>query len=378
MRVLLVANTLPPSDLSGAGEQVVQLATGLRAAGCDVRILGRGEDGARGSKLLFPLRVVPAAWRWLRTFKPDVVQVHESDAALVAVLVRVLRAVGLLRPWPRLVALQQVSYREEIRSTRALRFAGRVLGEPGAVERRFRYTKGPLQWLLGRWTARLADQVLAPSRKTAAELERDYRVSDVDVLPNVTGGLEITTEPPSDNDEPSGYLLYVGRLRIRKAVEVLLEALAEVRARHPDVRVLIAGDGEQREALERRARELGLGDTVRFLGRASAARVRRLLASARALAVPSIYEGMPLVILEAMEAAVPVVATTVSGIPEVVVDGETGWLVPPEHPPELARALIEVLADPSRATTRGEAGQRRLDELYRPDVVAARWLEIVV
>ncbi len=76
--------------------------------------------------------------------------------------------------------------------------------------------------------------------------------------------------------------------------------------------------------------------------------------------VPSIYEGMPLVVLEAMAAGVPVVASRVSGIPEVVVDGETGWLVPAEDPPALASALAHALADPAERARRGARRPRAL------------------
>jgi len=117
---------------------------------------------------------------------------------------------------------------------------------------------------------------------------------------------------------------------------------------------------------------------VTFLGNCDAGRVRRLLAGAAALVVPSTYEGMPLVVLEAMAAGVPVVASAVSGIPEVVVDGETGWLVPPEDPPALGWALEDVLARPQEARRRGEAGRHRVDERYRPFKAATVWRETVL
>ena len=378
MRVLLIANTLPPRAVSGVGEQVLQLAAGLREHGDDVKVLGRGPDGAAGPKVLFPLTVAPAAWRAVRRFRPDVVQVHESDGALAALAVKVLGK--LVEPRPLLVALLQVSYVEELRAVRPLVDTGngRVLGRPGSVERRFRWLKAPLQILLGQITARVADRVLAPSAATAAEIRRDYRVDEVGVVPNVTGGLAV--DPAGDLEGEPGYLLFVGRLRIRKGVEVLLEALGDLRRRFPSVpsaSLRIAGDGEHRQRLERKAAELGLGSSVVFLGTCGAARVRTLLEGASALVVPSIYEGMPLVVLEAMEAGVPVVASRVSGIPEVVVDG-TGWLVPPEDPAALAGALAEVLADPDEARRRGEAGRRRVGEHYRPAVAAAAWRAEVI
>jgi glycosyltransferase involved in cell wall biosynthesis len=364
VRVLLIANTLPPRDVSGVGEQVLQLAAGLRELGDEVEVLGRGP---RGPKVLFPLSIVPAAWRALRRFRPHVVQVHESDGALAALLVRAVR--GSIEPRPLLVALLQVSYVEELRAVRPLVAGGRVIGWPGSAEIRFRRFKAPFQILLGLITARAADLVLAPSAATAAEIRRDYRVEDVGVIPNVTGGLAVA--PAGEIEGPAGYLLFVGRLRIRKGVEVLLEALHELRGRAPGAVLKIAGDGEHRAALERKA--AGLGLAVTFLGTCDASRVRRLLAGAAALVVPSIYEGMPLVVLEAMERGVPVVASAVSGIPEVVAGGETGWLVPPEDPAALARALEEVLADAPEARRRGEAGRKRIEERYRPAVAAASW-----
>ncbi len=383
MRILLVANTLPPQDLSGAGEQVLQLAFGLESAGHEVAILGRGRSGARGPKVLFPLTVVPAAWRTLRGFRPAVVQVHESDGALVALLVILLRR--FLNPRPQLLALLQVSYCEEIRAVRALRHGGRVLGRPSATEQRFRWFKGPLQALFGGSTAWMADRVLAPSSTTAREIERDYRVQGVAVLPNVTGGDLTRFGIPASaaagtaqaTDLAPGYLLYVGRLRIRKGVEVLLEAIALLRQSFPAVRLLIVGQGEHHARLRQKAEALGLHQAVRWLGRADAVQVREWLSTAACLVVPSTYEGMPLVVLEAMAAGLPVVASQVSGIPEVVVAGETGWLVPPEDPPALAAALSEVLRDPDAVRTRGAAGRDRVLRYFQPQHAATRWLEVV-
>ena len=376
--MLLVANTLPPRDVSGVGQQVLQLAAGLRQEGAEVEILGRGPGGVAGPKALFPLLVVPAVWRALRRFRPDVVQVHESDGGLAALLVAWLAP--SLEPRPRLAALLQVSYREERRAVRPLRCGARLLGRPSAVEMRFRRFKAPLQIALGWLTVRAADRVLAPSAATAAELRRDYRVGEVAVVPNAMGEMPAAAkEGPADGEEgATGYLLVVGRLRIRKGVDVLLAAMPELLRRHPAARLLIAGDGEHRAALERAAAALALGEAVSFLGRADAMRVRRLLQGAAALVVPSIYEGMPLVVLEAMEASVPVVASRVSGIPEVVEDGRTGWLVPPEEPASLAAALAAALDDAAAAARRGAAGRRLLAERFRPVHAARRWRRAVL
>lgn len=374
MRVLLVANTLPPRDLSGVGEQVLQLARGLRGRGHEVEILGRGRRGLAASKLLFPLTVLPRLRRRLDELRPDVVQVHESDGALAAVVVRRWRRRH--HAATHLLALLQVSYLEEQRAVRALRGCAPPTPRPTPSELRFRWLRAPIHVLLGRRLARWADRVLAPSSRTATELQRDYGAGHVEVLPNVSGGVVGDVTSSRLEDLPSRYLLYVGRLRIRKGVEVLLEAIARLARSVPDAELLIAGDGERTEIVRRRIQELGLTGRVHMLGRQDPAAVRQLLSAAQALVVPSIYEGMPLVILEAMEAARPVVATTVAGIPEVV-DEETGWLVPPEDPAALAAALREVWRDPAEAERRGAAGRRRLDARYRPEHGAERWEEIV-
>lgn len=370
MKILLVANTLPPTDISGVGEQVLQLASGLRDRGHEVEVLGRGPGGARGPKILFPVTVVSAFLRRLERFRPDVVQVHESDGALVALLTAILAAVRA--PRPMLVALLQVSYVEEIKAVRPLRSGGRVLGRPGSVERRFRWFKAPLHVVLGCLTAWLSDLVIAPSRVTANEISRDYQVTNVGVVPNVTGGLDWDAASRRDV-AGDGAVVFVGRLRIRKGVEVLIDAIDALRDELPSVRLRIIGDGEQRRALERMVAQRRLVDHIEFLGRQSPEQVRRLLGSALALVVPSTYEGMPLVVLEAMERGVPVVASAVSGIPEVVVDGETGWLVPPEDSRALASALQEVLAGGEEAQRRGYAASRRVAEQFRPANAALQW-----
>mgnify|MGYP002621497316 CR=1 FL=1 len=389
--VLMVSNTLPPFDLSGAGEQVVQLASGLRSRGLRVEMLGRGAGGARGPKLLFPLTVVWPALRLLRGGTFDVLQVHESDGGLLILAVRLLR--GLARRtgrgarWPVwLVALQQVTYVEEFRAVRTLRDgdSGAVLARPTGAERAFRWLRAPLLTVLGWITARCADRVLVPSQQTAREVRRDYGARNVHVVPNTRapqavrdaaaalrrGSSREGRESREDRESSAGRFLFVGRLRIRKGVEVLLAALNEV----PEARLDVLGDGERRREIATRIERLGLTERVRLLGRGSADEVHQRLAEAIAVVVPSTYEGMPLVVLEAMECARPVVASSVSGIPEVVVDGETGWLVAPESPSQLAAALRAVLADPVEAERRGRAGRSRLDDRFRPQAAVDCWL----
>lgn len=145
----------------------------------------------------------------------------------------------------------------------------------------------------------------------------------------------------------------VARLAAQKGQRALVEALPLVRERHPEARLVIAGEGELREELEQLAVEQG--EHVVLLGNRSD--VPDLLASFDVFAYPSRFEGLCVAVLEAQAAGVPVVATPVGGIRETVVDGETGLLVPPDDPPALAAAIVRLLDD--RELARRLAAQAR-------------------
>jgi glycosyltransferase involved in cell wall biosynthesis len=169
-------------------------------------------------------------------------------------------------------------------------------------------------------------------------------------------------------------LLAVGRLEPQKGVDVVLRAMREVVGRFPDVRLRVAGDGGQRETLGALTSELGLDRHVEFLGQRTD--VVRLMAQAGLLVHGARWEGFGLVLLEAMAAATPIVATAVGGIVEVVDDRTTGVLVPPDDPDTLAATIIALLEDPQRASAMGAAGRRRLEERFSPERMGRETVEI--
>jgi glycosyltransferase involved in cell wall biosynthesis len=369
VRILIVTNTYPPADISGVGALAVELSRELGTRGHEARVLTRAAAAddrhaiaTGGPKLAFPIL---AALAYLRLEPFDLVHVHESDGALLALVVRALRALGRQRGRPRLIATLQVSYRRERLAVREVRAAGRVVSRPTRSELVFAWLRAPILSLLGRLVAALADVVVAPSRATARELEEDYGARRVTVIPN---GVEpaspaaaaASSGAPAGFDPPGPVVLYAGRLRTRKAVAVLVQAFAAVAAKVPGATLVLAGDGEQRPSLERQASELGIAGRLRFLGALPRAEMAALYARADVFCLPSTYEGMPLAILEAMAHGLPVVATAVSGNPEAVEDGVSGLLVPPEDSERLAEALIRLLADADLRRELGEAGRARL------------------
>ncbi len=146
---------------------------------------------------------------------------------------------------------------------------------------------------------------------------------------------------------------HVGRLSPEKGQWAAIGAFAEVVKSLPAARLVFAGEGPDRARLEGRVAALGLGESVHFLGYRSD--VKEVFADLDLLVLSSDTEGLPNVVLEAMALGVPVVATAVGGTPELVKDGDTGWLVPPRDEERLARAMQDALADPGLATKRRAA-----------------------
>lgn len=388
MRVAIVTNTYPP-DISGVGTLCVELGAQLARTGHEAVILTRrappGDPYALptgGGKLLFPLRAARAYLRAAREHPFDVVHLHESDGVLVALVLRLARLFRRPAGRARLVATLQVSYTRERRSVRPVVVDGRVVSRPTSGERVFAWVRAPILAGLGRLTARLSDRVVAPSRTTAGELTRDYGASGVVVIPNgiaplpAAAGLGTGAATPVQSPPGGLVILYAGRLRTRKAVAVLLEAVARLRRDEPGVGLVLVGDGEQRTALRDQAERLGIAGAVRFVGAVPRSEMARRLADADLFCLPSLYEGLPLAILEAMAAGLPVVATAVAGIPEAVEDGTTGLLVPPEDAEALARALGELARDPERRRRMGEAGRRKLEEELAIPKIAAAYLKL--
>jgi len=158
-------------------------------------------------------------------------------------------------------------------------------------------------------------------------------------------------------------ILFLGKLRQSKGIFDLLQAVAAARAVVPDVRLVCAGDGE-RIAVARYAEQLGIADAVKFTGWVGPSGKRSLLESAALFALPSYDEALPISLLEAMSAGVPVIATPVGGVHEAVVDGVTGFLVAPGDTQTLERLLVRLLQDRALAERIGAAGRQSVRLRY--------------
>lgn len=151
----------------------------------------------------------------------------------------------------------------------------------------------------------------------------------------------------------------VCRLIEQKGLRYSIEAFAQIAGQFPDVHYVIAGDGPLRSSLIQQAEGTGLKERIHFLGWRDNA--RSLLAGFDVMLMPSLWEGFGLVTLEAMALNVPIIASRVSALPEIIVDGDTGYLVPPADSSALADAITKILRNPIAAQVMGTQGRRRLE-----------------
>ncbi|MBL8055982.1 MAG: glycosyltransferase, partial [Anaerolineales bacterium] len=190
----------------------------------------------------------------------------------------------------------------------------------------------------------------------------------------VPDGVDVEAFRPAPGPrEP--WLVYVGALIEIKGVRHLLAALPDVLAGQPDLRLAVIGEGPQRAELEALAARLGVGDRVQWLGPQPPEVVRAWMQRARALVLPSLEEGLGVVLLEALACGTPCVGTTAGGIPDVITP-DTGRLAPPAQPAALAAAIRDVLGDEARWAEMSAAARRRAVATFSWPAISQRLLQI--
>lgn len=223
---------------------------------------------------------------------------------------------------------------------------------------------GPRRRAFIRWVFERCDRVLVLSAGWRDWVRAMCRNPHVVVLYNPV------TMPPAVpfQTRQAAHLLFLGRLGLLKGTYELLEAVAALAPGRPDLRLLLGGDGEV-ESVRARAAELGIADRVETLGWVRDADKRRHLDQAGIYVLPSHHEGLPMSVLEAMASGLPVVSTTVGGIPEAVRDGVDGFLVAPGDVVGLADRLGRLLSDSALAHRMGQASRARAEGLFSTSAV---------
>jgi len=316
---------------------VAPLAQRARELGADARAIPEMPLGLVGA------RRVPGLVRELRRTSPSVFHAHLSwplaakYGLVAAVLARVPAVVATVHLFPQF-RLDRSNYVQE------------------------------------RLLAREVDRYIAVSKAIARQLEDTFHwpPEKIEVVHNairsdrfrVAADLRFRQQLAGGVNRP--IVLTVARLHAQKGLDVLLQAASHV----PDAQFVVAGDGPLRGRLRSQADELGLEDRLAFLGQRED--IPRLLAASDVFVLPSLYEGTSLAVLEAMAAGRPVVSSRIGGTDELVVDGESGVLVPAGDADALAAAIRRLLADPALRARIGTAARQRAESLFCAAPTVAR------
>jgi glycosyltransferase involved in cell wall biosynthesis len=230
---------------------------------------------------------------------------------------------------------------------------------------------------LDRYLLRFFNGVAAVSRSVAEQVGHAGTRHKVHVIPNGVpthgGGIESKL---ADQIRVRDRIVVgtVGRLSAEKGASVLIEAASKLCSDFPRAFFVVVGDGPLRSSLEARVCELGLTGQFLFVGERSD--LNQIYRSFDVYVLPSFQEGMPMALLEAMAAGLPVVATKVGGVPDVVCDGSVGTLVEPGDPNALARGIRDLLSDQIRRELLGSNGRRRVEEQFSAAVMARSYVEL--
>ncbi len=358
MKILQVAYK---STISGGEKVLYDLAVSLRGRGHEVIAVcpdpGQlperlAEKGIRAE--IIPFRKtydLAAAGRLARFIRRERIEVLHSHSMLTNIL---SRTAGRLARVPVSVSTEHL--------TMELARGGR--GKSRAARLKAAYYRR-----LDNFTSRWNDTVIAVSGAVRDDLleqgmdpERVKVIENgIEIPPlNPAAGLQVREELEIGEDVP--VIGTVGRLSPQKDYPTLLRAAAEVSAACPEALFLILGEGDLRTDLENLAAELGIGERVKFLGYRN--NVMEIVAAFDIFALSSLWEGLPLAVLEAMALARPVAATAVPGTVEALVEGETGYAVPLGGHSALAERIITLIRKPELARRMGEAGRRRAEDRF--------------
>lgn len=346
MKILLVTTIYPP-DIGGPATYAWDVSRRLRARGHQVEIVSASVN-ATDADVFHP----PKSLRRVRFLRGAI-----NIAFLFFLLLKIGRRNDVFYVQsPGHVGLLTVWAARMLRKPVVMRFPGDVAWE--RTYARGETTKTLHEFLRapeGGWqtslllriqravTARV-DRVITPSEYIRTALIEAYGVRATHI--HAIYHSFDTPALPTSRAHPDGpVLLNVGRLARHKRIVDLIDAMPRVAAAFPNVQLLIAGDGSERAALQAQAEKLGVATHVRFLDRLSRERVLELMAEADALVLPSLWESLSHVAIEAIAIGVPVVATAIPGLSEVLEHEKTALLVPPCDPAALADAILRMIGD---------------------------------
>lgn len=222
----------------------------------------------------------------------------------------------------------------------------------------------------GSWIFKNATSIICLTRSDAHEVARfGCPQEKIRIIPNA-----VDTElfRPRPDQEEDGMILWAGRFVREKGLEYLIEAAKEITARHHEVKLILAGDGPQRPKIMSLAHEFGLNESIIFTGALPKEQIAELLGKASIFVLPSLKEGLPKALLEAMAAGKAVVASDIPGVDEIIENHRNGLLVPPKNSERMAEAIAKLLIDGGLRERIGSEARRLVLKRYGWDGILDR------
>lgn len=381
MRICIVTTAFPRWPGDNRGTFIWEAARAVRAAGASVRVIAMHSPGARTREMLEGVEVIRP-----RYLAPERLEVLQSAMGGLPI-------VWKQKPWARLVlgpflAVHTLAVMRHARDcdvihanwtlSAAAAWAGRAFHQRPILATVqgsdiFQAPRLPFVRPVTRAALRGCVRVLALSRALAeATAGLGVPAERIEVLPN---GVDVGQFRPSPAEAREPLIVFTGSLIERKGLRYLLQAMPLIRQKLPDQRLAVIGEGPQQAELQTLAGQLGLAEAVDFLGAQPPEAVGRWLARARLFVLPSVEEGLGVVLLEALASGTPCLGSRVGGIPDVVT-ADVGALVPPADPAALAEAAVGLLSDPAGWQALSRAARRRAETVYSWRRVAGRLLTL--
>ncbi|MHC3129993.1 MAG: glycosyltransferase family 4 protein [Candidatus Bathyarchaeota archaeon] len=280
-----------------------------------------------------------------------------------------------------LAAFSGISFKHYLKKPMVLTVHSTEVGRAQGLHSPDSFSINGIEW----WATYEADRVIVCSQSMKNEICGHFNLpcDKVDVIPNAIDQTKYQTSVDRGSVRQRygvGYgeklILCVGRLVPQKGIEYFIRAIPSIAKRYPEAKFIIVGEGWSRDILEAEAQSSGHAKKIRFTGFASDQEVIDLMTSADVLVVPSVYEPFGIVALEGMATGVPVVASKVGGLSEVIEHDRTGLFVYPRSPESIAWGIDQVLSDPDHAKWLTENAKEKLHKAYSWEAVAMKTVEV--
>jgi glycogen(starch) synthase len=280
-----------------------------------------------------------------------------------------------------LAAFSGISFKHYMKKPMVLTVHSTEVGRAQGLHSPDSFSINGIEW----WAMYEADRVIVCSQSMKNEICNHFNLpwEKVDVIPNAIDATkyQISVDRGAVRQRYGvGYgeklILCVGRLVPQKGIEYFIRAIPSIAKRYPEAKFVIVGEGWSRDILEAEARAGGQNRKIQFTGFASDREVINLMTSADVLVVPSVYEPFGIVALEGMATGVPVVASKVGGLSEVIEHDRTGLFVYPRNPESIAWGIDRVLSDPDHAKWLTENAKDKLHKAYSWEAVAMKTVEV--